>query len=199
MVKHFSTFGIIMVIIFGYCTSGQRPGAESSNQQTTPDSLALAADLVKRGEYLVGILGCSDCHSPKRIGAQGPEIIPELLLSGYQGNQPVPPFDSKLTAQGFALFVPDLTAAKGPWGVSFAANLTPDETGIGSWSEEQFIKAFTQGISKGLDNNRPLLPPMPWQNYQNMHAEDLKAVFAYLKSIPAVKNNVPAPIPPDQM
>lgn len=159
MLKHFSTFGFIIVLIFGYCTSGQHPVAESSGQKTTQDSLALAADLVKRGEYLVGILGCSDCHSPKRMGAQGPEIIPELLLSGYQGNQPIPPFDSKLTAQGFALFVPDLTAAKGPWGVTFAANLTPDDTGIGSWSEEQFIKALTRGISKGLDNNRPSSSP----------------------------------------
>ena len=97
------------------------------------------------------------------------------------------------------MFYPDLTAAAGPWGITFAGNLTPDETGIGNWTEEQFAKAFTEGKSKGLDNGRMLLPPMPLENYKDMKAEDVSAIFSYLKSLTPVKNVVPAPIPPDNM
>ncbi|MBK7638324.1 MAG: hypothetical protein IPJ13_31660 [Saprospiraceae bacterium] len=81
-------------------------------------------------------------------------------------------------------------------GVSFAGNLTPDETGIGSWSLEQFKIAITKGKMKGLEDGRPLLPPMPWQNYAYMMDEDVAAIYAYLRSVPPVKNVVPANIPP---
>jgi hypothetical protein len=97
------------------------------------------------------------------------------------------------------MFYPDLTAAAGPWGVSFAANLTPDETGIGNWTEEQFKKAMTQGKFKGLDGSRTLLPPMPWTNFQTLSNDELHSIFAYLKSIKPVKNVVPNPITPDKM
>ena len=144
-------------------------------------------------------MGCNDCHTPKRMGANGPELIPELLLSGYPSDRPVVKFDSKLLKEGFAMLYPDLTAGAGPWGVSFAGNLTPDETGIGNWTKEQFKKALTEGKYKGLDGGRMLLPTMPWVNYINMKDEDLSAIFAYLKSIKPVKNIVPAPITPDKM
>lgn len=157
---------------------------------------APAEDMVKRGEYLVGILGCNDCHSPKRMGPQGPELIPELLLSGYPSDRPIQQPNQDALRAGWALFNADLTSGAGPWGVSFAANLTSDETGIGNWSFEQFKRALTQGKSKGLENGRPLLPPMPWMNYVNMKQEDLEAVFQYLKSTKPVRNVVPAPIPP---
>jgi hypothetical protein len=61
---------------------------------------------------------------------------------------------------------------------------------------EAAVKALTEGKSKGLDGGRMLLPPMPWVNYINMADADMRAIFAYLKSIPAVKNAVPNPIPP---
>ena len=108
-------------------------------------------------------------------------------------------FKDTLIKNGFAMFYPDLTAAAGPWGISFAGNLTPDETGIGTWTEEQFIKAFTQGKFKGLDNSRMLLPPMPLENYSDMKLEDVKSIFMYLKSIKPVSNTVPAPVPPTKM
>lgn len=155
-----------------------------------------AENEIERGEYLVGIMGCNDCHSPKRMGERGPEIIPELLLSGYPSDRPVVNFDSELIKEGFAMFYPDLTAAAGPWGISFAGNLTPDETGIGNWTEEQFKKALTQGKLKGMDDGRMLLPPMPWVNYVNLKDEDIHAMFSYLKSIDPVSNVVPAPVPP---
>jgi hypothetical protein len=175
----------------------------NENKQAKAEQPAAPApkpeDEVSRGQYLVGIMGCNDCHSPKRMGANGPELIPELLLSGYPSDRPVVKFDSKLLKEGFAMLYPDLTAGAGPWGVSFAGNLTPDETGIGNWTKEQFKKALTEGKYKGLDGGRMLLPTMPWVNYINMKDEDLSAIFAYLKSIKPVKNIVPAPITPDKM
>ncbi|GAA4925190.1 c-type cytochrome [Mucilaginibacter defluvii] len=164
--------------------------AKGNNEQTAvsayPDSI------VKKGEYLVTIMGCNDCHSPKQMGPKGPELVPGRMLSGYRESQPLPDFPADALKKGFVVVGGDMTIAAGPWGISFAANLTPDETGIGNWTEAQFKNALTHGKYKGLDGGRPLMPPMPWQNYTRMRNDDVKAVFAYLKSIPAVKNLVPA-------
>lgn len=160
---------------------------------------AKSADVVKHGEYLVTIMGCNDCHSPKRMGANGPEIIPELMLSGYPSDRPIMKFTDPLIKEGFSMFYPDLTAAAGPWGISFSGNLTPDETGIGNWTVEQFKKAITQGKYKGLDSGRMLLPPMPWQGFTSLTDEDVNAIFMYLKSIKPVKNIPPPPVSPDKM
>lgn len=153
-----------------------------------------SAAQVKKGEYLVSIVGCDDCHSPKRMGEHGPEIIPELRLSGYPSTRPIQKADSNVIKQGWVLMGPDLTSAVGPWGVSFAANLTSDVTGIGNWKEENFIKSIREGKLKGLDGSRPLLPPMPWFVYKNMTDDDLKAIFAYLKTVKPVDNVVPRPV-----
>jgi hypothetical protein len=83
--------------------------------------------------------------------------------------------------------------------MSFAANLTSDETGIGAWTEHNFITAMRTGKIKGLENGRTMLPPMPWFNFKNMTDEDLKSIFAYLKSTKPVSNLVPAPISPDKL
>ncbi len=164
-----------------------------------PAAAVSTEEVVQRGEYLVTILGCNDCHSPKRMGAHGPEIITETMLSGYPADRPIIAFDSPLIKEGFGMFYPDLTAAAGPWGISFAANLTPDATGLGNWTEESFKIALTQGKYKGMENGRPLLPPMPWFNYIGMTDDDIHAIFTYLQQIPAVSNVVPAPVPPDMM
>lgn len=156
-------------------------------------------DVIKQGQHLVTIMGCNDCHSPKKMGASGPEIIPDLLLSGYPSDRPVVKFDSKLIKEGFPMLYPDLTAAAGPWGISFAGNLTPDDTGIGNWTEEQFKKAITEGKFKGLDGSRTLLPPMPWQNLKSLTNDEIHSIFMYLKSIKPVKNIVPSPVTPDKM
>lgn len=154
--------------------------------------------LVKRGQYLVTIMGCNDCHSPKKMGAHGPEPDPALLLSGHPSGESLAPFDSKATA-GWVLFNMNATAMVGPWGISYAANLTSDSTGIGGWTERQFFKAIREGKYKGLDGNRMILPPMPWPMYAQASDDDLKAIFTFLKSTKPVKNVVPAPVPPDQL
>jgi hypothetical protein len=176
------------------CSSRQqKPGEEKTTGTEKPEDAAL------RGKYLVSILGCNDCHSPKKMGAHGPEVIPELMLSGFPSSRPIAKFDSKMIKDGFAMFYPDLTGAAGPWGVSFAANLTPDATGTGNWTEDQFKKAITKGIFKGLDGDRQILPPMPWQDFANLKDEDVHAIFEYLKSIKPVNNIVPPPVTPDKM
>lgn len=173
--------------------------SQKSDEKTDTVKAVSPEDIVKRGEYLVTIMGCNDCHSPKKMGPNGPEIIPELMLSGYPSDRPIVKFNNPMIKEGFAMFYPDLAAAAGPWGVSFAGNLTPDPTGIGTWTEEQFKKALTQGKFKGLDGTRMLLPPMPWTSFITLKDEDVSAIYAYLKSIKPVSNVVPQPIPPDQM
>lgn len=150
-------------------------------------------ELVKRGEYLVNSIGCDDCHSPKKMGPQGPEVIEELRFSGYPSERQLQKVDTNSVKNGWSLFGSDFTSAVGPWGMSFAANISSDETGIGNWKEEQFIKAIREGKSKGLDGTRPLLPPMPWFVYKNLTDEDLRSIFAYLKTTKPVENMVPAP------
>jgi hypothetical protein len=166
--------------------------------KTAEEEKAAVESPVQRGEYLVTVMGCDDCHSPKVMTAQGPAIDPSLRLSGHPAQMTLPAIaDKKLASSGeWVLFSPIGTAAVGPWGTSYAANLTPDDTGIGTWSLEQFRKALTQGKSKGLDDNRMLLPPMPWPQYAHLKDEDLVAIFTYLKSITPVNNPVPAPAPP---
>ena len=154
--------------------------------------------LVKRGQYLVNIMGCDDCHSPKKMGPHGPEPDAALRFSGHPAAMPLAPIDPKAT-QGWLLFNMNLTAMVGPWGISYAANITSDSTGIGGWSEKQFFTAIRQGKYKGLEGNRMLLPPMPWPQYAKASDQDLKAIFTFLKSTTPVKNVVPAPVPPDQL
>lgn len=185
---------VLSVTILSSCMDNN-PQKVSSNAQPTVSK----EDLVKRGEYLVTVIGCNDCHSPKKMGQRGPEVIPELRLSGYPGDRPVQKASVDALKNGWGLVNSDMTSFAGPWGESFAGNITPDQTGIGNWTEEQFKKAITQGKFKGLDGGRMLLPPMPWQSWGNMKDEDVKAIYAYLKSIPPVKNIVPPPIPPETL
>jgi hypothetical protein len=148
----------------------------------------------KRGEYIVKTAGCNDCHTPLKMGPSGPERDWTRLLSGHPAGLAMPPAP-KLAPDGpwMATVSATMTAWSGPWGTSFTPNLTPDkETGIGGWSERNFVDAIRSGRHMG--RGRPILPPMPWQTYTNFTDGDLKAIFAYLQSIPAVKNRVPDPI-----
>ena len=133
-----------------------------------------------------------------KMTPEGPAKDMDRMLSGHPAEVPVLPFDTA-TMKSWVLFNMSGTSMIGPWGASFSANLTSDETGIGSWTEEQFRKALTEGKFKGLDNTRPLLPPMPWENYKNIRDEDIKAIFAFLKSTKPVKNVVPMPIAPGDL
>ncbi len=150
----------------------------------------------KWGEHLVTVSGCQDCHSPKKMTPMGPEIDSSVMLAGYRGGSPEKEVNRKdLQSKGLGV-TRDLTAWIGPWGVSYAANLTSDSTGIGAWKEEQFTLALREGKFKGLANGRTLLPPMPWQMYKHFTDDEIKAIFAFLKTTKPVRNAVPAPLPP---
>lgn len=155
-----------------------------------------AGSSAARGEYLVSFGGCHDCHTPKLLTPGGPVADSTRLLSGHPAGQALPAIPEGVIGpnQWGALATNDFTAWAGPWGVSFAANLTPDATGLGSWTEEQFIASMRTGRHMG--SGRPILPPMPWFEVATLTDEDLRAVYAYLRSIRPVRNPVPAPIPP---
>jgi hypothetical protein len=166
---------------------------------SSPDSTADYGgfpDQISYGRHLVQIIGCNDCHTPKKMTSMGPVHDTSLTLSGHPASVPPPDVNrNEMESKGLAV-TNDLTAWVGPWGISYAANLTPDETGIGNWSEAQFIRCIREGKSKGLEGGRQLLPPMPWQDFASMKDEELKAIFAYLKSIKPIDNVVPPPVPP---
>ena len=188
MKKAFSTLSIpTAIILIALVACNDNKPAETVIVKVNQDSL------IQRGSYLVTTMLCDDCHSPKRMGPNGPELIPELRLSGYRHDSQLPPVDTTEIKKGWTLFNPDLTSAIGMWGASFSANLTSDATGIGNWSEEQFFTALRKGKWKGMEGNRNLLPPMPWHNIGKLNDNDLKAVFTFLKSTKPIDNLVPAP------
>ena len=150
---------------------------------------------ITRGGYLVKIMACNDCHTPWTMGPQGPEPDMTRMLSGHPQDFVVQPL--KLGKGWEWAGTGTNTAFSGPWGVSFTANLTPDsETGLGKWTEETFIRALRTGRHEG--QGRPILPPMPYPMYRQATDEDLSAVFAFLQSIPPVRNRVPQPIDPPE-
>ena len=155
-------------------------------------------EMVARGKYLTTIAGCNDCHSPKVFTQMGPVPDTTKLLSGHPAGSPSPALDTSALHPGYGYVGgADLTSWLGPWGISYTANLTPDSaTGTGAWTEENFINALRKGKHLGMDGGRQILPPMPWQFIGQMTDDDLKSVFAYLHSLPAISNQVPAPVAP---
>jgi len=156
---------------------------------------------VERGHRLVIGGACHDCHSPKIMTEVGPKVDSSKMLSGHPENAPYPKINLEALQPGnWILFAPDLTTFVGPWGLSFAANLTSDSaTGIGAWTEANFVNAIRKGKHMGMDNGRPIMPPMPWDNYNNLSDSDLKSIYAYLQTTIPINNRVLAPYSPDEV
>jgi mono/diheme cytochrome c family protein len=135
-------------------------------------SAALAGDpQVERGKYLVTIGGCNDCHTP-----------------GYFLGKP--DFSRSLGGSDVGFTIPGLGAFVG-------RNLTPDkETGLGNWTDDQIVSAITAGVRP---DGRKLAPIMPWQGLSHLDSEDARAIVAYLRSLPPVKNMVPGPFGPNDV
>jgi mono/diheme cytochrome c family protein len=177
---------ILLVAASAFSVTGLMLAAKSLHE--TPSAQ------VARGEYLVAFGTCNDCHTPHKMGPQGPEPDMTRFLSGHPETAKLPPPPALPGGPWQAVTVGD-TAWSGPWGISYSANLTPDqETGLGIWTEDMFIKAMRTG--KHMSAGRQILPPMPWQGLAKLTDEDLKAIYAYLRTIPPVKNHVPDPVPP---
>ena len=120
---------------------------------------------VARGQYLVAVMGCSDCHTP---GGLSPHPDMKRYLGGSDADFQMP---------GLGVFAPP--------------NLTPDKaTGLGNWRSDQIVTAFTTGVRP---DGRILAPAMPWTDFSHLSKADAEAVAAYLKSLPAVSHKVPGP------
>ena len=153
-----------------------------------------ADDKLARGKYLVTTSGCNDCHTPWKMGANGPEPDMSRMLSGHPQDMKLPPAP-KPVGPWIVSAAATNTAWSGPWGVSYTANLTPDrETGLGKWTQRNFTETIRTGRHMG--RGRVILPPMPIPMYKHFTDADLEAIFAYLQSIPAIANRVPDPLPP---
>src|SRR5262245_14837331 len=202
MRKRLYAISTILVAGFVLYLIGCNSASDEKKEQTTttPETKTMTKeDMIKRGDYIVTTASCHDCHSPKVMTKMGPMPDSTRLLSGHPANDPLPVLTKSDLTTPWIRITPDLTAFVGPWGISYTANLTPDSaTGIGAWSEDQFINTIRSG--KHLGNGRDILPPMPWAFVSQMTDEDLKAVYTYLMSLPPVNNRVPAPVaPPDVM
>ena len=156
-------------------------------------------ELVALGKYIVSTSGCDDCHTPKIYTEHGPVFDTSRSLSGFPSNETLPEINANLVAPGmWVMTEKNFGAWVGPWGISYASNLTPDKaTGIGTMTEEMFIKCMREGKYMGV--GRTLLPPMPWEVYGKKTDEDLKGIYAYLMSIKPINNQVPQPKTLDQI
>ena len=120
-----------------------------------PFTEAMMSDKVKKGFYLASIAHCMECHTP--MGPRGREFATKLGTGGFE--------------------------FPGPWGKSVSRNITPSKTkGIGSWTDDEIKRAITQGISK---DGSKLKPPMGFHYYSTVSADDLDAVVAWLRTVPA--------------
>jgi hypothetical protein len=132
---------IILLVLTLAAGSSLVVSCESVRSETPPSIDYTKEQLIERGAYLVNTSACHDCHSPKVMTPNGPEPDPERLLSGHPSDLPLPVINKDAT-KGWVLFNEHNTASVGPWGISFSANISSDETGIGNWSEEQFFTAL---------------------------------------------------------
>lgn len=190
--KTFTAFIVTFALAFTLALSVAPIAATKLKPAPSPAEVQKQRE--ERGAYIVKTAGCHDCHTPWKMGEKGPEPDMSRALSGHPENHvmPAPP---KFNGPWVWAAADTNTAFAGPWGTSFTANLTPDKlTGIGIWTEDIFIKTIRTGRHWGVA--RPILPPMPWPVYRNLSDEDLKSVFAYLRTVKPVKNQVPEPLPP---
>src|SRR5688572_13682101 len=195
---------ISTIVFYTSCDSAVKDAKSPAdqNKEISETRQLEKEELIAKGDYLVMMGGCNDCHTPKIFNERGMQFDSSRMLSGHPAGDPA--FSVQAAALtptgGYNQMNSGLTSWAGPWGVSYTANITPDSaTGIGAWIEETFIKALRTGKHLGQENGRDILPPMPWFNFAKAKDEDLKAIYAYLRSIPPINNRVPAPIPPNMV
>jgi hypothetical protein len=175
----------VVSLALAACASQAAKTAPPLNAQAT------AAARVEHGRKLVSIGGCNDCHTPMKFDPAIGMPVPQMdrLLSGHPEGAPDPA--STVAGHDMGVIGPTFTSFRLPFGVVYSMNLTPDkETGLGTWTEDMFLRAVKTGRHFG-GNGRPIMPPMPWQNLSQQSDDDLKAIFAYLQSIPAIRNGIP--------
>ena len=147
-------------------TIGWRPFFGPRSRAVTSRHYDSTPERLARGEYLVrGVLGCLDCHSEHNWSAPGGPLV-----AGREGAGIVFP-------------------AEGLPGRIIASNITSDrETGVGGWTDDELGRAIREGIAK---DGRALFPLMPYPNFRRLSDEDLASVIVFIRSLPAVRNQLP--------
>jgi hypothetical protein len=181
--------------------TGCQPAEQKSATENEDKPAAPAQSPVERGKYLTTVGGCNDCHTPKTFGPNGPEADMTKELSGHPAGDKIPAVPAKLNfgEGGFGTLTnTHLTAWIGPWGISYAMNLTPIKRPVLEAGRSRCLSTpfATESIR---EQDAPSSPPMPWNWYRNMTDDDLKGVFAYLQSLPPINNAIPDPTPPDKL
>jgi mono/diheme cytochrome c family protein len=166
--RKFLVFAVLLAVtitaIFFTSCNNEPEEEEPETRLQNKDSLDKA---IKRGEYLAqNVAACIHCHSQRDFTKYGGPVVP-----GTEGGG------------GFA-FLPQY----GLPGTFYGKNITPDkETGIGAWSDDEVLRAITQGISKNGDT---LFPLMPYANYNRMPKEDLLNIIGYLRTLKPINNKI---------
>lgn len=186
-----AVLGIAFLFLSVLMVGCDRQATAGTTAGGAPIAEAEHGEIVARGQYLVRIGSCNDCHTPwvfdPELGVPRPDM--SRMLSGHPVGGPDP--QGTPGPQDMGLIGPTFTSFALPFGTMYSANLTPDpDTGIGSWTEQMFVDVFRKGRHLGGDG-RGVLPPMPWFWIRNLSDDDLEAVYAYLQSIPPIHNPVP--------
>jgi mono/diheme cytochrome c family protein len=158
---------VVMLAIGITFTIGWRPFFGPKARPLTSRKFEVTPHRLERGRYLFNhAFACVDCHS-----GHDPSNPDHPVLANMQGAGEVMPFDN----------LP---------GRVVASNLTSDAaTGAGNWSDDQLARAIREGIGH---DGRTLFPMMPYEHYRSMSDEDLASVVVYIRSLPPVRNPLPA-------
>jgi len=189
-------FAAVIALALAALAAGCNKSAPGQASAPAP-AVSYTAAQVTRGVELVNEWKCNFCHTPELKGPDGkPMPNPERLLSGHPQDEKIPNIaDMVITSDAFMEFLDNLdnTVWASNDTLVFAANLTPDvETGIGAWTDVQFVATIRQGQHMGL--GKRLLYPMPWQELAELPDADLVSIYAYLRTIDPVSNKVPPPV-----
>ncbi len=142
-------------------------GQGSPATATSTSTQAARAMRVARGDYLATTMGCKDCHTPGYFYGASDRT---RELSGSE------------------------LGWSGPWGTSYPSNLTPDiQTGLGSWSDADIVRAIRTGIRP---DRTVLRPPMPWPNFAVLTDDDVNAIVAYLRTLKPIRHQELPALPP---
>jgi len=201
MLKSYSlalTVMAVFAICLTRCSDDKKaePSVASTETPAEPTKFGGYESQAKWGEHLVTLGGCNDCHTPKKMTPQGPADDSTLFLSGHPESLPAPEVDRKAMESKGMVVTSDFTSWIGPWGITYSANLTPDDSGTGKWTEDQLLYALKTMTSKGLAGNRHLLPPMSMMSGKYMTDDELKAIYAFLRTVKPIKNNSVQPTQP---
>lgn len=158
---------VALVVIAISATIGWRPFLGPKMRVLTDRKFEATPERLKRGTYLVEhVAACTDCHTPFETSASSSENMQHKKASGQIF--PIPGFPGRLVAP----------------------NITPDsETGVGRWTDDELARAIREGVDR---EGHTLFPMMPYSRYRHMSDEDLASVVVYLRSLPAVRNPLPA-------